>query len=192
MTQIITLADDEKITKPGFYNISLDRHHDQPCDGPSVTSGVLRKMELATPADVWAFSKLNPNRWEDEDRPALWLGRAMAAYVEGGMEAVKESFLILPEDKPRKPTPQQIKAYDNGEATEAGRKSVEFWRRVEADERTPLTDAEITMIQNMGAALAEDVGAAAAMGGIPEITMAVQDEETGLWLLAGFRQTTKR
>ena len=47
MTEIRTLADDEQITEPGFYAISLDRHHSQPCDGPSVTSGVLRKMELA-------------------------------------------------------------------------------------------------------------------------------------------------
>ena len=75
MTQILTLKDDEKIAEPGFYAISLDRHHNQPCDGPSVTSGVLRAMELQTPADVWAFSRLNPDRFEKEQTTALPIGR---------------------------------------------------------------------------------------------------------------------
>ncbi len=102
--EIRTISDDELITENGFYQISMDRHHSQPCDGPSVTSGVLRKMILSTPADVWAFHQLNPDRWPDDDRPALWLGRAMAAYIEGGMDEVSKHFLILPEDKPNKLT----------------------------------------------------------------------------------------
>ena len=182
--EIRTLADDEQITEPGFYQISLDRHHDQPCDGVSVTSGVLRKMILETPADVWAFSKLNPDRWPEEDRTALRLGRAMAAWVEGGMEEVEKHFLMLPEDKPRKPTPAQIKAYAEGRATDAGKLSVEFWRDVENDYRDHITNAEEKMIRDMGRVLADDPAACAVMGGIPEITMAWRDERTGLWLLA--------
>ena len=182
--EIRTLADDEQITEPGFYRISLDRHHAQPCDGPSVTSSVLRKMELQTPADVWAFSLLNPNRYESEDRPALRLGRAMAAYVEGGMGVVSQHFRVLPEDKPRRPTAAQIAAYDAGKASEAAAVSVEFWRDVEADPRDILTDAEQRQIENMGKALALDPAACAVMGGEPEITMAIRDEETGLWLLS--------
>lgn len=241
--EIRVLADDEIIEKNGFYQMSLDRHHHQPCDGPSVTSGVLRKMELATPADVWAFHQLNPDRWEQDDKTALLLGRAMAAYVEGGMDEVSKHFLvlpkikpsrptdkqlenfrekgngdlsgfmILPDEKPRKPTAAQIKAAAEGKASPAALESVDFWQQVEddgraalsqseadqllalvervsfwdaidADGRTPLTDAEITMIENMGKVLALDVGASVAMGGIPEVTMAVKDERTGLWLLA--------
>ena len=182
--QIRTLNDDEKITEPGFYQISLDRHHSQPCDGPSVTSGVLRKMELETPADVWAFHLLNPDRWEQEDKTALRLGRAMAAYVEGGMEEVAQHFCVLPTDKPNKPTAQQKAAYAEGRATEAGKRSVEFWRDVEMDYRDPLTDAEQKMIEDMGRVLARDPAACAVMGGVPEVTMAWRDEITGLWLLA--------
>lgn len=184
MTQIHTLADDELIQKDGFYAISLDRHHAQPCIGPSVTSGILRKMEMATPADVWAFSLLNPERWTREQTTALRLGRAMAAYVEGGMAAVGESFAVLPADKPRKPTVQQIAAYDEGRATDAAKLSVEFWRAVETDSRDPLTEAEQKMIEDMGKVLALDPAACAVMGGIPEVTMAVFDEQSGLWLLS--------
>lgn len=182
--EIRTLADDEKITEPGFYQISLDRHHSQPCDGPSVTSGILRKMELESPADVWAFHQLNPSRWVKPQTTALRLGRAMAAYVEGGMDAVAQQFVVLPADKPNKPTAAQITAYDEGRATEAGKRSVEFWRSVEADPRDPLTEAEQKMIEDMGKVIAKDPGACAAMGGIPEVTMAWRDERTGLWLLS--------
>ncbi len=182
--EIRTLGPDEKITEPGFYNISLDRHHAQPCDGPSVTSGVLRKMELATPADVWAFSLLNPNRWVKEDKTALRLGRAMAAYVEGGMEEVAKHFLVLPEDKPRRPTAAQIAAFDAGKPTDAAKISVPYWRGVDADPRDPITDAEQKMIEDMGKVLAADPMASAVMGGMPEISMAYQDDQTGLWLLA--------
>lgn len=184
MIELTLLGEDELISKPGFYAISLDRHHSQPCIGPSVTSGILRKMELWTPADVWAFSKLNPDRYESEDTDALRLGRAMAAYVEGGMDAVGQHFVALPEDKPRRPVPAQIKAYEEGRATDAGKLSVEFWAKVDQDPRHILTDSELKMIDNMGKALVRDPAAVAALDGIPEITMAWQDEETGLWLLA--------
>lgn len=184
ISAIRTLGPDEQITEPGFYNISLDRHHSQPCDGPSVTSGVLRKMELATPADVWAFSLLNPDRWVQEDKTALRLGRAMAAYIEGGIDEVAKHFAVLPADKPNKPTAQQLLAYAEGRATDAGKRCVEFWAAQDKDPRDQITDAQQKMIMDIGSVLASDPMASAVMGGIPEITMAYQDNQTGLWLLA--------
>jgi hypothetical protein len=139
---------------------------------------------LRTPADVWAFSLLNPERWEKKETPALRLGRAMAAYVEGGMDALEQHFMLLPADKPRRPTVQQIAAYDAGKATDVGKAIVEFWRAVDADTRDPVSDAEIEMIANMGRVLSADPAASAVMGGMPEITMAWQDARTGLWCLS--------
>jgi hypothetical protein len=182
---IRTLAEGEKLTEPGFYGITLDQHHNQPCDGPSVTSGVLRAMELSTPADVWAFSKLNPDRWEKPETTALRLGRAMAAYVEGGMDAVGEEYLIIPKDAPRRPTTVQIAAFEkNGKWSEAAAPGAAFWEKIDADGRTPLSEAEITMIDNMGKVLADDPIASVLMGGIPEVSMAWKDQRTGLWCLA--------
>lgn len=184
MSEIIEIPDGELITEPGFYRISLERHHGQPCDGVSVTSGVLRQMELATPADVWAFHKLNPNRWEREETDALWLGVAMALYVEGGAEAVMTGFKIHAENKPKRPTASQIVAVSEGRGTDAAIASVAYWTAVDADPHGYLTQAEFETICTAGAVLAQDPSASAVMGGEPEITMAWQDELTGLWLLS--------
>ena len=179
-----TLADNEVITEPGLYNITLERHHSQPCDGPSVTSGVLREMELLSPADVWAFHKLNPNRYEKPETDALRLGRAMASMVEVGVEGLERHFMVLEDDAPRKPTAAQIAKYDAGEGTEAGTRSIEFWRDVEDDPRDILKAEEFQLLTQMGEALIADPAASAVMEGIPEITMAWKDERTGLWCLA--------
>ncbi|GAA6162604.1 hypothetical protein NBRC116590_03080 [Pelagimonas sp. KU-00592-HH] len=182
--EIIELPESEVISEPGFYRISLERHHNQPCDGPSVTSGVLRKMELESPADVWAFHRLNPNRWESKQTDALRLGRAMACFVEGGPELLEEEFRALPENKPKRPTPAQMKAYNEGRGTEAGIRSVEFWANVEADSRDIITEAEWEQLCNMGKVLVADPAASAVMDGVPEVSMAWKDERTGIWCLA--------
>jgi hypothetical protein len=184
MTQIIDLPEGELIREPGFYRITLERHHNQPCDGPSVTSGVLRKMELETPADVFAFHALNPNRWGRDETDALRLGAAMAYLVEGGVEALLQAFEVHPADKPRRPTAAQIAAYDEGRGTEAGTASVEYWRAVEASPSRWLDQSEFDLLTTMHRVLMQDPAAVAVMGGLPEVTMAWQDEATGLWCLS--------
>lgn len=199
--QIRDLGPDEHITEPGFYRMPMARHHGQPCckperlkeiaDGDSprpgewaVTSSVLRTLEIRTPADHYAFSLLNPDRWPDDDRPALRMGRAMAALVEGGPEELESHFFALPGNKPKRPTADQVERYRQGNPTEAGKKSVEFWAKVEADPRDAITEAEWELLCNMGKVLAADPLASAALGGEPEITMAWYDEDTDLWCLA--------
>ncbi len=179
-----TLAAGEKINEPGLYAIPLSVHHSQPCDGFSVTSGGLRTMELGTPADFWAFHQLNPNRYEKEETDALRLGVAMALFVEGGPHRVLEGFNLHPDDKPRKPTKPQITAYDQGRGTDAAIASVEYWRKVDAEPDGYLTQDEFQSICTMGAVLSADPAAAAVMSGLPEVTIAWQDEPTGIWVLS--------
>lgn len=179
-----TLADGEKITEPGIYAISLERHHSQPCNGFSVTSGVLRTMELGTPADVWAFHRLNPARFEKQDTDALRMGVAMALYVEGGPQKVLEGFQLHAEDKPRRPTTAQIAAYYEGRASDAAVASVEYWRAVDADPNAYLTKDEFAELCAMGAILERDPNASVVMRGMPEVTMAWRDESTGIWVLS--------
>jgi len=182
--EIREIGPDEKITEPGFYRIPMAQHHGQPCDGISVTSSVLRKMELQTPADVWEFHQLNKDRWESDDSDALRMGRAMAALIEGGSEELERHFIVLPKNKPNKPTEGQMTAYRNGKGTEAGIRSVEFWAEVNKDPRDIVTETEWALMCDMGKVLAKDPAASAALGGQPEITMAWYDDLSDLWCLA--------
>ena len=182
--EIRTLAPGEKICEPGFYNIPLDVHHSQCCDGVSVTSGVLRRMELEFPGEVWAFHDLNPDRWEREDTDALRLGRAMAAYVEGGEAEVEQHFYVLPEDRPQRPTRQQLVAIKEGRGSTTAMRSLSFWKEVDADPRDKITESQMNLIRDMGRGLVADPAAQALLGGIPEITMAWFDEQTQIWCLS--------
>ena len=183
------LADDELIGQPGFYRMSLERHHSQPCQGISVTSSVLRRLELASPADVWAYSKLNPNAYQPKDRSALIMGQAMASFIEGGLQEMARKFYQLPADKPNRPTSAQLAAIDAGKGTEAGIRSAVFWARVEADHRQVLTADEWDLIAAMGEVVRIDPAAQVALGGEPEITMAWFDAATRLWCLSRPDQT---
>lgn len=182
--EIRTLAEGEKITEPGFYNIPMKVHHNQPCDGYSVTSSILRTCELGTPADVWAFSPLNPDRYQEDDTTALRLGRIMATLIEDGLDGLEKACYILPAPKPNRPTEAQVAKYKKGEGSEAGIKSIEYWAKHDKDPRDKVTKAEWEMIVQMGGVLAKDPAACAALGGIPEITMAWKDERTDIWCLA--------
>lgn len=211
MFEIRTLAPGEKISEPGFYSIPLDVHHNQPCDSVSVTSGILRNMELKSPADVWATHILNPDRIPGRDTDALRLGRIMAALIERGEDGARDHVLVLPGAKeqlttlemiamveageepsggrPQKPNFEQVKRYIEGNPTPAGAKSVEFWKAVEEDPREVVTQEEWETLCAMGRALAADPAASAALGGHPEITMAWKDEANDLWCLARPDQT---
>ncbi|WP_406646933.1 PD-(D/E)XK nuclease-like domain-containing protein [Aliisedimentitalea scapharcae] len=204
--EIRVLKPDQIITEPGFYQMPLDRHHSQPCDGPSVTSGVLRKMELDCPAVVWERHLLNPNRTEMKQTDALRFGRIMAAYIEHGPEGVEDHVLVtrsgppslpvtemiqLVEDghtftkaPPNRPSAEAVKRYVEGTATPAMAKAVEYHLELEKDPREKISENDWEMICAMGKALANNPDATAAMDGTPEISMAWQDEATGLWCLA--------
>ncbi|MBL4898099.1 MAG: PD-(D/E)XK nuclease-like domain-containing protein [Colwellia sp.] len=181
---IRTLPEGEKITDPGFYNISLDRHHHQPCDGVSVTSGVLRTMEKHGPSKVWATHALNPNRYERKQTDALRLGSAMAAFIEGGLGELGKMYQVLPEDRPQRATSQQLTAIKEGRGSKTANRSIAFWREIDSDPRDNISQTELTLIAEMGLALSNDPSTGAVLGGVPEITMAHFDERTQLWFLA--------
>lgn len=184
-TDVATLADDQEITEPGFYRCSLDRHHSQPCDGVSVTSSVLRTIEIETPADVWWFHMLNPDRYPPKEAVKFSEGRAMHSWVEGGEAVLRRDFIILPPDTPSRPTEAQWNA---AKPSPPSVKAMEFWTKIRARQestgRDILTDTQFKKIRDMGEALARDETATAVIGGEPEITMAWRDEETELWALS--------
>lgn len=52
----------QKITEPGVYDMPMAWYHADCCDGPSISSTGLRKIDLETPLHYWTESPLNPER----------------------------------------------------------------------------------------------------------------------------------
>lgn len=183
--EIVDLKPGQKIDTPGFYRCTLEQHHGQPCAGPSVTSSVLRRLREETPAHAWAFHSLNPNRYEDEERTALRLGRAMAYLIEGGVSALKKQFVIVGPDTPRRPTITQRRAFDrDGFWSEAAKEGAEFWAAADARGKGRITQEEYKQLLLMADVLSKDPAAQHMLGGEPEITMAAYDDVNDLWVLA--------
>lgn len=182
--EIRTLGEGEVITENGFYKIPLEVHHNQPCDGPSVTSGVLRRMNQHGPSKVWATHVLNPDRVEPKRTDALRLGSAMAAFVEGGLDALNAEYQTVPENAPNRPTTVQLRALKEGRASKGAIASIAFWEDIDRDGREVISEKELELMAAMGLALAKDPAASAVLGGEPEITMAAYDEQSKLWLLS--------
>lgn len=181
---IQTLAPGQKITVPGFYNIPLEVHHNQPCDGVSVTSGTLRDLWIKGPSYVWDFHRMNPDRYEKPDTDAMRIGRAMAAIVEGGIEALEEMFMVLPHDKPNRPTAKQIAAWEMGKASDNAIRSIKFWQGVDKDKRDIITQREYETLVLTGGRLAREPLAQLLLKGVPEVTMAWFDTINDLWVLS--------
>ena len=187
MIEIRQLKPGEKITEPGFYNIPLHVHHNQPCDGVSVTSGVLRGMDpdLGSPADVWAFHKLNPDGRKKPASRAMHQGAAMAALIAGGGTELQRQFFVADKKVPRRPSEQQWDQYHRGRLFQKTTlDACEYWEEVNNGDRPHLTYDDTMLLVDMAKVLQNDAAAMAAIAGLPEITMAAYDEQTDLWLLS--------
>lgn len=185
MIQITDVRPGAKISRPGFYQIPMEDHHGQPCVGPSVTSGGLRRIERHGPEYFWAYSALNPEALPDVDSPAKKFGRLVAAFVEGGVAGLTAHYKVLPEDAPQRPTAPQIRAFErDGYWSESAEPRAAFYESWDADPREEIAASDMEQLTAMMTALARDPASEIAFFGIPELDMIWQDEETGLWCLS--------
>ena len=88
------------ITKPGIYvGVPMDVYHSATVcgDEPSVSSSILRKLFLRSPAHYWARSVYNPDGKSDdeEETDALILGRA-AHHVLLGEKFFADHYIVRP------------------------------------------------------------------------------------------------
>lgn len=183
---IVTIADGECVPGPGIYRISMAHYHSQAvCPGPSISSSGLRTIFTQSPWHFWATSEINPDRLPDKgESDALALGKGAHALMLGE-EHFDEMFAYLPSDAPRKPTAQQIRAYDEGRATETGATSVEFWNEFHTRTagKTILTSDHVEKIKRMSESMLGNPAAVQALtGALTEVSLIWQDEATGVWL----------
>lgn len=149
-----------KISAPGIYDIPIDAYHGDCCAGPSISASGLKEI-LECPAKYWAFSPLNPHRYEDESTKALDIGKAAHALVLGEPN-FNAHFIVSPHDE-----------FRTKEARE--------WR--DAQSRTVLKEKDFEAVTAMARAQRESAAVMMAFeNGKPEQSLIWKDAETGVWL----------
>ena len=166
--------DGKQISSPGIYSrLPSDNYHrGDICDGPSVSSSILRKVWNTSPAHAWAHCPLNPDRVEEADSEALIIGRA-AHHLLTGEIGFADVFVIQPDTW-------------EGEKWHGNRKDCKRWLAARKREGlTVVTKAHMKMIEGMALSLGKfPLVQAGALNGLIERSLIWKDKETGLWLKA--------
>ena len=156
------------IDKPGVYSMSLEWYHSSSCIGPSISSSGLRAIENESPLHYWANSPLNPDRPEQDQKPAFALGSA-AHHLLLGEPGFREKFVIRPSEFPDWRT-----------------KASQQWRAEQiAAGKTVLDEKNVEQIRGMAKTLGEHpLVKSGLLNGAIEQSIIWQDSETGIWLKA--------
>lgn len=162
-----TLPDDALITENGVYDLTMDRYHGQPCDGPSISSSGLRTIWNSSPAHFYLNSSLNPDREPDEDeRPHFALGRAAHHLLLQGRKGFDAEYAVRPE---------RWKDWRTAEAREWKSDAIKAGMTI-------ITDAELANIAGMARSLAaHPLVKAGILDGAVERSLIWRDPETGVW-----------
>lgn len=166
--------DGNQITQPGIYTrLPLDDYHrGDICNGPSVSSTILRTLWDTSPAHAWAHCPLNPARVEETANEWKNIGRA-AHHLLTAEIGFADAFVVRPEML-------------DGEKWHGNRKECKRW--LSAQKRaglTVLTAANVETVKGMAISIGNfPLVQAGALNGLIERSFIWQDKETGLWLKA--------
>jgi hypothetical protein len=162
----IKLKPGAKITRNGVYDLTMAEYHDQPCDGPSISSSGLRTIWSRSPAHYFEESSLNPAPKEPEERPHFSLGRAAHHLLLQGRKGFDAEFAVRPD---------KWKDWRTDAAKE--------WRADQiAAGLTIITDNELANIAGMARSLSvHPLVKAGILDGAVERSLIWRDPDTGMW-----------
>lgn len=161
------------ITKPGAYpDIAAEDYHGREiCPTPSISSSGLKTMLKKSPFHYWWGSNLNPDKPAESDKAHFRVGKAVHDMLLLN-ERWPEFYHIVPDgfsEAHHKKWADEMPAYHA--AVERG--------------AVILTEKQRDAVEAMADAIQRNEFAAASLtAGIPEMTLAWQDSETGVWLRA--------
>lgn len=177
--------DGKQITEPGIYSgMPMSVYHSAGvCDGPSISSSLLRKVESTSMDEVWETVPWNPDREEQDDAQHYARGRARHTLFLGE-KGFKEEFVIRPETYPKDAVyPSEI-----GDATKwtMAAKWCKAWSAAQQMARKAvLPPGELADIYGAAKKLAADPAIQTGLlNGLIEHSIFWKDEKTGLWLKA--------
>jgi len=163
---------DPLITAPGAYSdISNEDYHRNAnlLPGPSLSASGMKVLLSKSPRHFWYDSPLNPNRPPEKDKPHFSIGKA-AHDVLLLDERWPTHYHVLPEDFNANATKAQAEWHAEREAArDAGKVILRY-----EDAQTVLAMAASLRARKLASALLSN--------GESEVTLAWQDEKTGVWL----------
>jgi hypothetical protein len=139
--------------------------------GPSLSSSGCKTLLKQSPFHFWFNSPLNPDRPPEDDKPHFAFGRAAHDYILLP-DTFSDEYMILSEDF-------------SWAKTRACADEIEAANAWKATGRTVLTHDQALAVEAAGESLkANPLAVSALTNGETEVTLAHQDEETGVWLRA--------
>lgn len=171
--------DGVQITKPGMYGrIPLETyHHHEICDGPSISSSLLRLFnpDLGSPRHFYAKWGGNPHRVEPEEKRYFILGRALH-HLCLGEKFFAKVFVQQPAEY--EAAVGELKPWNNNAL------SCKAWNALQAkNRRTILTPKEVEQIRQMAISVGNHpMVREGLLRGLIERSFFWKDKETGIWL----------
>lgn len=171
--------DGRRITKPGLYSlVPMDSYHlPDICDGPSISSSGLRKInpDIGSPKHFFATWPGNPESVPEPDSRAFILGRAVH-HLMLGEKMFAKLFIVQPDEYVNSKT-GEVKPWSNN-ATDCKK-----WNTARAKEgRSILTPKEVHDIKGMAIEIGKHPLARQFLSGQIERSFFWKDKETGIWL----------
>jgi hypothetical protein len=163
------------ITAPGAYGadaIPIEKYHgEEICPGPSISATGLKLLSSRSPLHYWWQSSLNPARPAQNEKRHFAVGKACHDMLLLG-DRWPDCYHITPAGFSRAAKVQQAEAIAAADAALAAGKTV-----LSADDAATVRDMATSLRRNAFAS-------AALTNGEPEVTLAWQDKETGVWCRA--------
>lgn len=169
-----------QITEPGIYSgVSMDDYHGANiCDGPSVSSTILRKVESESMDEVWLIWPGNPDRAETKEKEEWIKGRARHTLFLGE-QGFRENFVIRPAEYTDTKT-GEVKKW-NGNAIVCKK----WLAEAKLEKKGVLPPEELEDIRGAASRLAaHPTIQQGLLNGLVEHSIFWKDAKTGLWLKA--------
>lgn len=189
--------DGKPITQPGIVRgipmqseydeegnrITLGYHDFEICDGPSLSSGILRAAERKSMDEVWLTFPGNPDRKDEGDKDHFNRGRARHTLFlgEGGFA---KDYVIQPETYPGGANYPSLDGTEDKKWT-YGARWCKDWREAQrAAGRSILPSNEMEDIKGAAARLNQhpEIRDGGILNGMIEYSLFWKDPVTGLWL----------
>lgn len=162
--------------RPGYHSFDI-------CDGPSVSSGILRATEQTSMDEVWLKFPGNPDRAETPDKVHSSRGRARHTLFLGE-EGFAREFVFQPETYPSGATYPSLEGIEDKKWTMAAT-WCKAWSAAQAKAgKSVLPANELESIKGAAAALNAhpEIRDGGILNGLIEHSIFWKDPITGLWL----------